>query len=402
MKFKNTIPVKTLCLSLLLLGLACLAGGGHDHDHDANEKDAKGHETENHDDHGMLISDPAKLGITLVRPKRGSLAAAFSRPAEIQFDSKRIAHLKSGLGGFVREVHSEWGQKVRKDQVLVTLESRELGEAQAQLLAAEARFRLAEKTYNREAGLWRDQITPEQDYLDALEKWENARIALRLARQALAAVGFDSAQNARPSDQDDSLTRYQLTAPFDGTIINQHVSQGEFLEAQDAVVTLVDPSVVWVVARVPETDIRRLAVDMPVRLTTAALPDRVFSGRCDYLAAELDKETRTLEVRAALDNRDGVLRAGMFGELTFLPAVGGDTDQWLLPKSAVQRVGDQWQVYAAHDGRRFEVVPVKLAASTADQVAVQGPLSTEMTIAVGDLFVLKSMTEKSAMGGHSH
>ncbi len=402
MKLKHSLLMKTIALSLLWVGVWCLAGGDHDHDHGAEETKTPDHQTENHDDHGLLIDDPSKLGLTLVHPKRGNLSQAFSRPAEIQFDSKRIAHLKSGLGGFVREVHSEWGQKVRKDQVLVTLESRELGEAQAQLLAAEARFRLAEKTYNREAALWRDQITPEQDYLDALEKWENARIALRLARQALAAVGFDERQTTLQADGGDSLTRYQLTAPFDGTIINQHVSQGEFLEAQDAVVTLVDPSVVWVVARVPETDIRRLAVDMPVRLSTAALPGRVFSGRCDYLAAELDKETRTLEVRAALDNRDGALRAGMFGELTFLPVASTETDQWLLPKNALQRVGDQWQVYAAHDGRRFEVVPVKLSATTADQVAVQGALSADMTIAAGDLFVLKSMAEKSAMGGHSH
>lgn len=396
MKLNHTLLMKSLLVSLFVLGVWGLAGGDHDQNHDAGEK-----ETDHHDEHGLLIEDAAKLGLTLVQPKRGNLSQAFSRPAEIQFDSKRIAHLKSGLGGFVREVHSEWGQKVRKDQVLVTLESRELGEAQAQLLAAEARFRLAEKTYNRETALWRDQITPEQDYLDALEKWENARIALRLARQGLAAVGFDERQTTLQADRGDSLTRYQLTAPFDGTIINQHVSQGEFLEAQDAVVTIVDPSVVWVVARVPETDIRRLAVDMPVRLSTAALPGRVFNGRCDYLAAELDKETRTLEVRAALNNRDGVLRAGMFGELTFMPAAGA-ADQWLLPTNALQRVGDQWQVYAAHDGRRFEALPVKRIASRADQVAVQGALSADMTIAAGDLFVLKSMAEKSAMGGHSH
>lgn len=390
------VIARALCVFFLVLGSIGRVGANEEPHHDKHDH---GRHEENH---GLEGTDPRELGITFVNPQRGRLSETFRRPAEIQFDPKRIAHLKSGLGGLVRRVHSEWGQKVRKNQILVTLESRELGEAQSQILAAKARFRLAEKTYQREQSLWQEQITPEQDYLDAVLAWENARIALRQARQSLRALGFEEPHAADLNEnQEGSLTRYNLTAPFDGTIINQHVSQGERLEAQDTVVTLVDPSVVWVVARVAETDIRKLHIGMPVSLSLTAYPHREFRGTVAYLAAELDPETRTLEVRAALENKDHSLLAGMFGELSFQP-LPTMHESWLLPANAVQRTTDGYQVYVADDEDHFETLAVQVTARHGDQVAVQGSLKANHRIAAGDLFLLKSMAEKSAMGGHSH
>ncbi|CAM2010707.1 efflux RND transporter periplasmic adaptor subunit [Acanthopleuribacter pedis] len=389
--------LRTLLSAFLLISLLPVLIGGPGHDHGADDHGADDHGAEN------SIQDPRVLGLTLVKPKQGSLGEAFSRPAEIQFDAKRIAHLKSGLGGFVREVHSEWGRQVRKGEVLVTLESRELGEARAQFLAAAARLRLADRTYQREKSLWQDQITPEQDYLDALQAWETARINERLARQSLIAVGLTEQQiEALIQNPEGSLTHYELKAPFDGTITNQHVSQGEQLEAHDTVVTLVDAARVWVVARVPETDIHQLQVGLPMSLKLAALPGREFQGTCAYLGAELDSETRTLEVRAALANPEGVLRAGMFGEVTFFPKQKDETSTWLLPSNAVQRAEGGHQVYLVKSGHPVESLPVQVTARQGDWVAVQGPLHADQNIAVGDLFLLKSMAEKAAMGGHSH
>jgi cobalt-zinc-cadmium efflux system membrane fusion protein len=110
----------------------------------------------------------------------------------------------------VREVRKVLGDHVRKGEVLLVLDSKELADNKAAFLSAREKLDLAQSNYDREEDLWKKKISPTQDYLQAKQAFTEARIELRSAEQKLHALGFSDAYLAQlPSQPDVSYIRYR-------------------------------------------------------------------------------------------------------------------------------------------------------------------------------------------------
>ena len=98
---------------------------------------------------------------------------------------------------------------------------------------------MAQATFEREKGLWEEKISAEKDYLDAKSALAEAQITLRATQQELEALGLPDAETIGLTQQSGpSLTRYEIVAPFEGTVIEKHVALGEFVEANADIFTL--------------------------------------------------------------------------------------------------------------------------------------------------------------------
>ena len=149
-------------------------------------------------------------------------------PGEIVPNADRVAHVVPRVPGVVREVRKVLGDHVRKGEILLVLDSKELADNKAAFLSAREKLDLAQSNYDREEDLWKKKISPTQDYLQAKQALTEARIELRSAEQKLHALGFSDAYLAQlPSQPDVSYIRYEVIAPFDGVIIEKHVALGE-------------------------------------------------------------------------------------------------------------------------------------------------------------------------------
>lgn len=372
-----------------------------DENHNSHE-DVDGHEDE--DRIHLAPERMEALDITLGRVRRGSVKSTLSFPAETALDPDADVHLVPRIPGIAQEIEVGLGDPVVKGQLLAVLESVDLGTNKSNLLARQAEFELAQQTLVREKRLWEEKISAEQDYLVAKQSFRNAQIKLDIARQALYALGLSSEEvQGLSRAKTTNLTRYEVRAPIDGTILSRHLSRGESVDTENTIFRLANLDSIWVLGRVTERDIRRLELGQEATLQLEAYPGEAFSGKIDYIGNMIDPDSRTIDVRVVLENPEGHIRAGMFGQLLVFLNTHDHETTLLVPNDALQRSARGAIVYRSDELGTFEPVSVAVLHQSDTMTEIQGPLKENDQVAVGDLFVLKSEAEKEAMGGgHSH
>lgn len=365
--------------------------------------------TRQHEDHeeGVVHLDRsrrASINLSTTVVHRGTVTTTLAVPAEVQFDPDQVAHLAPRVSGIVREVTAGIGDVVEAGQLMAVLDSRELAEAKSAFLAAVAMRDLAEATFVREKGLFEKQVSSEQDFLEAKQAFEETQIRVRTAKQQLHALGLSNEYiDQLPGEEGASLTRYEIRAPFEATVVERHITLGESAGPNNQVYFIARMDPVWVMGQAAERDIRKLRVGHRAVVELDAYPGEDFEGQVDYVGSALDPRSRTVSVRVVLPNPDRSLRAGMFGRMAIFLDEHEHAEAMLVPVDAVQRTDRGHVVYRFMTEEEYEVVPVTVLHESKDFVEVQGPLKEGDLVATGDTFVLKSEAGKEDMGGgHSH
>jgi membrane fusion protein (multidrug efflux system) len=145
-----------------------------------------------------------------------------------------------------------------------------------------------------------------------------------LPRKAVSQSEFDEAKarydaaQAKVAEQQARIAKKTIRAPFDGLLGLRQIDQGEYLTPGQTIVALQALDPIYVDYSVPERQFSAVSVDQPVEVTVDAYPGRVFSGRVTAIDSGVDEGTRSVDVRATLDNPEGVLRPGMLAEVRTL------------------------------------------------------------------------------------
>lgn len=367
---------------------------GHAHKEGDDDKKAAPAAKEAHEEHEeravKLTEDQVrKAGIAVRVAGPAKLQAAAEFTGEIRFNEDRTAHVVPRLAGVAEQVVANLGQSVRKGEVLAVIASNSLSEQRSELLTAQERRDAARVTYEREKKLWQEKISAEQDYLQAQSVLREADIAVRNATQKLAAVGATGSSA--------NLNRFELRAPFDGTVVEKHLALGEAVKEDASIFTVSDLRSVWAEFNVAPKDLATVRVGQRVSVSSTAFESKV-EGTISYVGALLGEQTRTARARVTLTNPDGAWRPGLFVTV----AVYGENQDVPLtvPADAVQTIENQAMVFKAVSGR-FEAVAVKVGRSDGRTVEVLGGLKAGDQVASKNTFVLKSELGK-ASAGHEH
>ncbi|MCP1482774.1 cobalt-zinc-cadmium efflux system membrane fusion protein [Pseudomonas chlororaphis] len=317
------------------------------------------------------------------------LSSLLTLPGEIRFDEDRTSHIVPRAAGVVESVAVNLGQTVKKGELLAVIASQQISDQRSELAAAERRVELARTTFQRERQLWVDQISAEQDYLLARQTLQEAEIALNNARQKMNALSGSAVLAGG--------NRYEMRAPFDGVVVEKHLSVGEVVGETSAAFTLSDLSRVWVTFGVFPKDLNKVRVGKPVRVQSTELGTQV-QGTVAYVGSLLGEQTRTATVRVTVPNPDDVWRPGLFVSVQ----VATDTYQAgvTVPQSAIQTVEDKPAVFVrVADG--FQATPVVLGGSEGGFVEIREGLRAGAQVATTGSFILKSELGKgSAEHGH--
>jgi membrane fusion protein, multidrug efflux system len=252
------------------------------------------------------------------------------------------------------------GQQIRKGEVLIELDS---VEAQADLAAAEAAASDSRSQFKRSQELYATRALSEAQ-LDQLR-------ATLLANEARVA-----AARSRVSDR-------TITAPFSGRVGLRNVSLGGLVNPGQVITTLDDLSVVKLDFSVPEVFLSTLKPDLTIAASSSAYPEDVFAGRVLSIGTRVDPTTRSIAIRAQIDNRDGRLRPGMFMTVKLVRA---HRDALMLPERAIVPENERHFVFVVTDGiaqkreiaigrRRPGEVEVLEGITAADNIVVDGTLN---------------------------
>lgn len=354
-----------------------------------------------------VVRVPAKLVegglLKTASVSKRRVEAPMALTGEVRFDERQVTHISPRIEGTVRKVHASLGERVRRGQPIVELESVQLGEAESDYLAAQASLRLARSSFERQEQLRKEQISSEREYLSARQEHEAAQIRARSAQEKLARLGVSQGDVERLASAGRSAGDGALVvrAPADGIVLEMHAVPGELVKPDESIVTVGDVSSVWVWADLHEDQLGRVldaqrGGKLSAEIAVKAFPDVSFPGSVDFVGPTMDERTRTVKVRVAAANPEAKLRAGMFASVrVFLP---GQEEALAVPRAAVLSDEGRSFVFVHHQGDYWVRRPVEPGRRWLDWVEVKGGLSGSERLAADGSFLLKSDVLRSKMG----
>jgi cobalt-zinc-cadmium efflux system membrane fusion protein len=300
----------------------------------------------------------------------------------VTFDQNKLAQISAPVGGIIQSVDADLGAVVKERQELAKIWSATIAEAVAKTV-------LSHQTLERERKLRADGIAPAKDL-------QEAEATHRVASQQARTFGFSEAEVDAMGQQTDMPIYLEVRAPFAGEITERAAVRGALVEAGKQLFMLVDRSTMWAMLNVPETALASVQVGQTVELTVDALPDRVFTGKVSWIAAQVDDRTRLAKVRAEVANADGALRDKMFAQARILTRHAPQAV--LVPASAIQRVEGQPIVFVKIADDLFEARGVRLGATYNGHIEVRAGLKADDLVVVTHGFAVKSQLLISRLG----
>ncbi len=360
------------------------------------------HEEEHESERIIQISkkEMREFGIEVAEAGPVKIQIYINLPGQVALNADRLAHVVPRVSGIARQVRKVLGDHVQKGEVMAILESRELADVKAEFLAAHERISLARANFEREARLWKEKISSEQEFLEAKQTFAEARIDLRSAEQKLHALGFSEASVKKLVKAPDvSFTRYEIESPFDGVVIEKHIVLGEVLRDDARAYVVADMNSVWVDISVYQKDLPFIRKGLPVVISAGrGIPDA--TGTINYVGPLVGQKTRTALARVVLPNPTGQWRPGLF--ITAKIAVETIEVPVGVPKEALQKMEGKPHLFMEkEDG--FIPEPVALGRSNGRYVEITSGLLPGQKYVSKGAFTLKAQLSKESFGdGHGH
>jgi membrane fusion protein, heavy metal efflux system len=305
----------------------------------------------------------------------------------IELDEKRVARVGTTVSGRVTEIKVLRGDQVKKGDVLAMVHSPALAEAQLTYLQAQSQYDLARKAAARAQLLFKEGVIAaaeqqrrESELVSNEAEWQAARDRMHI----LGMTDADIKQLER-SRKIQSVT--SLRAPIDGVVIDRKVSQGQVLEPADLAYTIADLAQIWVVGEVPERYSADMYREKAVTVTIPALASEERKTQLSYVADTVTPQTRTLRVRAVLDNQDGRLKPDMLATLII---EGKAKKRLAIPETAIVREENVDKVFIKVSADQFELITVKLGEEENGKRPVESGLKAGQEIVSDGVFYLNA------------
>ena len=261
----------------------------------------------------------AEVGITTWKVQIVDLSHLLSLNGSVGYDENRLLQVAANVKGRVMSIPVDLGTRVKAGDPLLVIESVDLGRTREEFVKELSGFNVSASAYERARKLVEANAISagefqarEGDYLAKKAAVASAERTLHLygdSEEAIARLRAHAVDHRLPGADGATLT---LRAPFAGRVIDRKVTPGALFEALQPLMTLADLGSVWVFLNAYEKDLALLHEGLPVTLRTDAYPQETFCGRVDFLGSVVDPQTRSIRVRATVENRAGKLRPGLF------------------------------------------------------------------------------------------
>ena len=235
-------------------------------------------------------------------------------PGEVSLDLKQVAKITSRIEGQVEHIHVQLGDRVRRGQPLLAIESLRLDELVQEYLVTKAQADVAENGFRRTEKLWADKIVTERRLVEERGLYLEAKARHQHVREKLLNMGMTAAElRELEHGSHQEGHRYTLKSPIAGIVVAQNVVRGQGVAPGNELFEVVDTSRVWVFANLPIEQARRFKDgDLGTIAPRGGEPVR---APLTYIAPIADEQTRTIKVRFEVANADGRLKPHEFVEV---------------------------------------------------------------------------------------
>lgn len=306
-------------------------------------------------------------------------------------DSIEDAFRDRALGAYRQDILSTFARMqlatelLDKIQPLVNsgaVSGRTIRERQAERQMAETEFRTA-----------RDQATfaANQATINADAKVSEADRQLNLAWQSVETLlGYKPDKSTANLSNEEALSRLEIRAPFSGSVESRGFANNERVARGDSLIVLANTDSLHVAASIRESDWSAVSLERGtmVSVSVPALDDRIFEARVRYFGREVQSDTNSIPLVAAIENVEGLLRPGMFVRVT-IPIGKARKALSVKPESVVQHENQAF-VFVDESGGTFKRVDVATGQASDEWIEVTKGLQPGQLVVTRGAFLLKS------------
>jgi cobalt-zinc-cadmium efflux system membrane fusion protein len=315
----------------------------------------------------------------------------------IDFNEDMTAQVFPPYQGRIAKLYAKIGDNVKRGQILFTIESPDLIQAESNLIAAAGVLDLTTHALERAKQLYAVEGIAEKDLQQAISDQQSAEGSLKAARDAVAVFGKSPAEIDRMVRSRNIDPYLVVPSPIAGRITTRNAAPGDFVQpgTLPCPYSVADLSRMWVNAAVTESDMPLVRAGQRVRVTLMALPRRVFEGEIAIVGAAVDAQLHRGLIRAEIEDPQHELLPGMFA--SFVIVTGDPVRAAALPVDGVVRDGDgTMTAWVTTDRRHFtkRIVKVGLMHEGYDQI-LEGVRTGDRVVTKGAIF-LANMAAGSA------
>jgi cobalt-zinc-cadmium efflux system membrane fusion protein len=314
----------------------------------------------------------------------------------IDFNENLLVQVFSQYQGKILKAFYNIGDEVQAGNVLFTIDSPDLLQAESGLLAAAGVLELQKRVLARALNLLKAGGSAQKDVDQATSDQQTAEGNFKAGKDAVRIFGKSDAEVEQILVDRKVDSTLVVPSPISGRVVARNAAPGFLTQPgiAPAPFTVADLSTMWMLANVIETDAPAYKLGQEVEVRVPAYPDKVFKGHVTALGAMIDPNTHRQLVRSEIDDPEHLLRSGMFA--SFVIRVGDPVRSLAVPAEGVVREGDgTMTVWITKDSRRFTKRTVKVGLQQGGWTQILEGLSPGDTVVTdGAVF----LSNKLALG----
>ncbi len=340
------------------------------------------------------LTDKQAQQITIGQVVLHDFPVTQSAVGSIDFDEDTEAQVFPPYQGKILQLFVRGGDPVQRTQILYTIDSPDLVQAESTLISSDGTLRLTNRALARARDLYHRNAMAQKDYDQAVSDQQTAEGALHAARDGVRIFGKTDAEIDRILATRRVDPALIVRSPVGGVVVSRQAAPGSFVQpgSTPAPLTVADTSVMWMLANVPEDSALAFKMGQPVAVQVDALPGRTLTGRVRGIGTSIDTGTRRLLLRSDIEDPVHVLRSGMFANFTI--TTGPPVRSPAVPQDGIVREGDgTMSAWVTTDRRHFvrRTVAVGLSDGGLRQITA-GLGEGETVVTDGAIFLSNMLT----------
>lgn len=314
-----------------------------------------------------VLTSKIKLSKVEVKPySKEIISAGTVQPIPTQF-----AYISPPFAGRIIKSYVKLGQIVKVNTPLFEISSPDFTTAQKDFFQAQSSRDLAQKDLERKKDLIINGVSSQKELEEALSALQIAEKEYENAYAALKVYQVDPKKMVLGQ----SLI---VRSPIAGDVIQNNIITGQYIkDDSEPIATVANLSQVWITAQVKEKDIRFVHQGGDIEVNVSAFPEKTINGKVFHVEESVDEGTRSIKVLSVCDNKEGMLKIGMYTTVHFFDK---PSDLIHIPEQALLQNESYSYVYVKVAPNTFTRTPVEIETSINGQAVITKGLNPNSKI----------------------
>jgi cobalt-zinc-cadmium efflux system membrane fusion protein len=315
------------------------------------EKEEHGeHEEAGHGEEGIVSLTEQQMdaiGLKIVQIEKKTLNIAVTASGSLEMAPQDKADVSPVIGGIVKSVNVFEGDKVRKGQVLATLEHPDFIQLQQDYINTVNSLAYLEKEYERQKKLYEEKVGSGKDFQKTSADYFNSKSNAEALKAKLNMIGINSSEVAKGK----IFPLVNLTAPINGIVSLVETNVGSYIEPLTKVFEIVDNEKIHADLMVFEKDIDKIKIGQKIYFTTTGVPDKELEAKIFAISPAFEQNPKAIHVHANIVTKNAKLLPGMYikGKI-----IANDVETDVLPEHAIVTEEGKTYIFVQKEGKEHD------------------------------------------------